>query len=160
MSNITLSDIVSMPAFEEAGALFHKATGMTISFPDEAGGVIFYPAEERCAFCHLVQSTPEGRERCRVSDERAAERALRNGRPMAYTCHAGLTDVVVPVVVGDKRIGCFFSGQSVLTPPTPMGYQEIRARIADLNLDPEAIWEAYMQIPLVDSDRLELAMGL
>ena len=160
MGKVSLSDIVNLPAFEEAGSLFHRATGMTLSFYDEAGQVFFYPAEQRCDFCYLVQSTPEGRRRCHASDQEAGRLALREGKPKSYVCHAGLVDVVVPVVVAKKRIGCFYSGQSLLKPPTTMSYQEVRARVADMNLDPDKLWQAYRQVPTVDESKLEMAMGL
>ncbi|MHB9035989.1 MAG: sensor histidine kinase [Armatimonadota bacterium] len=160
MGKVNLSDIVNLPAFEDAGSLFHQATGMTISFYDDSGQVVFYPAEKRCAFCHLIQSTPEGRSRCQSSDANAAEEALCTGKPKAYTCHAGLVDVVVPVVVAGKRVGCFFSGQSLLQPQTAMGYQEIRTKINDLDIDPDRLWDAYQMVPTVDESRLEIAMGL
>lgn len=160
MGQVKLSDIVNLPAFEEAGRLFHRATGMSLSFKDDSGQVFFYPAEERCDFCRLIQSTREGKSRCALSDKKAAERALEGRKPISYTCHAGLVDVVVPVVVGGERVGCFYSGQSSLTPPTTMGYQEIIPKIADLGLNPDDVWNAYMKVPLVDGRRLSVAMGL
>lgn len=160
MGKVKLSDIVNLPAFEEAGDLFYRATGMTISFYDETGKVLFYPAEERCDLCHLIQSTTVGAELCQRSDRLASEKALLSGKPISYTCHAGLTDVVVPVVVGGERRGCFYSGQSLLAPQTPMGYQELRNRVSDLHIDPEVLWDAYNKVPLVDGRKLDVAMGL
>lgn len=160
MGKVSLSDIVNMSAFEDASSIFHQATGMTISFYDEEGKVVFYPAEKRCEFCYLIQSTPRGCKRCKISDKEAAAEALRTGKPKAYTCHAGLVDVVVPVVVAGKRIGCFFSGQSLLKPPTTMGYQEIRAKVDDLAIDPDLLWDCYQKVPTVDGSRLEIAIRL
>ncbi|MDD3926160.1 MAG: PocR ligand-binding domain-containing protein [bacterium] len=160
MGKVKLSDIVNLPAFEEAGRLFHRATGMTISFYSEAGENIFYPAEERCEVCHMIQSKPEGQRRCLLSDKQAAEQALRCGKPVSYTCHAGLIDVVVPVVVAGRKIGCFFSGQSLLASPTPVGYQDFISRTGDLGLDPDKLWEAYLKVPVVDAGRLDIALGL
>jgi ligand-binding sensor protein len=71
---------------------------MTVSFPDREGNIVFYPDEERSPFCHLIQCTKKGRELCQCSDKHAADIAMRERRPMFYTCHAGLIDVVVPVV--------------------------------------------------------------
>lgn len=158
MGKVGLSDIVTLPAFEEAGSLFHQATGMTLSFYDENGQVLFYPAEKRCDFCHLIQSTPEGRRRCQASDQDAAKDG--DNRPRSYTCHAGLIDVVVPVVVAGKRVGCFYSGQSLLKPPTAMSYHDMHARVVDLEIDPNRLWEAYRIVPTVDESRLQMAMGL
>lgn len=160
MGKITLTDIVSLPAFEEGGNLLNKATGMTLSFFDEAGNVVFYPAECRCKFCNLIQTSPEGRARCLESDKRAAERALRDGMPAAYVCHAGLIDIVVPVVVGGERIGCFFSGQSLLSAPTTDDCDAVRRKADELGVDADRLEAAYRAVPVVERDTLDLALVL
>lgn len=160
MAKVALVDIVTLPAFEEAGDLFYRATNMTISFPDRDGNIVFYPVRERSPFCHLIQSTERGRELCRISDTCAAEMAFEERRPMFYTCHAGLIDVVVPVLFGDERIGCFYSGQSLLSPPTPIGFQDVKARVAELGLKEKDLWKAYSSVPQVDSYKLEMAVEL
>lgn len=160
MAKVALIDLINIPAFEEVADLFHRTTGMTFSFPDREGNIVFYPHRGRSAFCQLIQSVPGGLERCQASDKRAAEIALRDGRPMSYTCHAGLIDVVVPVVVGEERIGSFYSGQSLLSPPTPIGFRDVLSRVADLGLDEKDLWNAYKSVPQVDSYKLEVALEL
>lgn len=160
MAQVALVDIVNLPAFEQAADLYHRATNMTVSFPDREGNIVFYPDRDRCEFCRLIQSTGRGRELCQLSDRRAADTAFRERRPMFYTCHAGLIDVVVPIVVGGRRVGCFYSGQSLLSPPTPIGFQEIRERIAELSLDEAALWEVYRRVNQVDAYKLEMAVEL
>lgn len=160
MAKVALIDIVNLPAFEEAAELFYRATKMTVSFPDREGNIVFYPGKKRCVFCRLIQSTEKGRELCRLSDKHAADAALRQQRPMYYTCHAGLIDVVAPIVVGGEGIGCFYSGQSLLSPPTPEGFEDIKTRVADLDLDPHALWEAYRRVHHVDGYKLEMAVEL
>lgn len=160
MAKVALIDIVNLPAFEEAADLFYRATNMTFSFPDREGNIVFYPSKERSPFCHLIQSTPRGCELCHLSDKHAAEIAMRERKPMFYTCHAGLIDVVVPVFVGDERIGCFYSGQSLLSPPTPIGFEDIKARVAELGLDADELWEVYKSVPQVNSFKLEMAIEL
>lgn len=162
MAQVALIDIVNRPAFEQAADLYHRLTRMTVSFPDREGNIVFYPDKERCDFCRLIQSTERGRELCQASDKRAAEVALRDNRPMFYTCHAGLVDVVVPIIVGKERIGCFYSGQSLLTSSKPLseGFDDVRARVADLELDMDALGAAYHRVPQVDADKLETAVEL
>lgn len=160
MARIALIDLVNIPAFEEVADLFHRTTGMTFSFPDRDGNIVFYPQKGKCRFCQVIQSVPGGLERCQRSDKHAAEMALRDRRPTSYTCHAGLIDVVVPVVVGEERIGCFYSGQSLLSPPTRVSFREVLTRVADLGLDENELWEAYREVPRVDSFKLEVALEL
>ncbi len=161
MAQVALIDIVNRPAFEQAADLYYRLTRMTVSFPDREGNIVFYPDKERSEFCRLIQSTERGRELCQCSDKRAAEIALRDKRPMFYTCHAGLIDVVVPIIVGKERIGCFYSGQSLTeSKPSDEGFDSVRACVADLNLDEDELRKAYQQVTRVDPERLELAVEL
>lgn len=160
MGKITLRDIVSLPAFEEGGRLLHDATGMSLSFYNEDREVVFYPAECRCEYCHLIQSTEQGKAQCMMSDKKAAEAAMKSGMPFSYKCHAGLVDVAIPVVVGGERIGCFYSGQSLLTPPTQEDYSMVRHKASELGLDPDHLCELYDMVPIVDNSKLHLALGL
>lgn len=160
MVKVGLGEIVKLPAFEQAGDLFHQATGMIISFYDDSDSLVFYPTEKRCRLCQLVHSDPKGRQRCEESDKQAAKRALHTGEAVSYTCHAGLTDVVVPVVLGTKRIGCFHSGQSLLHAPTMATAADIRTRLADLDLEPSEVARAVLEVPVVDPAKFQMAVGL
>ncbi len=160
MAQVDLLEIIRLPAFGEAADLFYRVTGMTLSFPRDDGEIEFRPFPARCDFCRLVQSSPEGLRRCTESDRRATEVAMKQGRPMFYTCHSGLVDVVVPLKQGDEEIGCFFSGQSLLSPPTEIGFEDTMARLEGLGLNREELREAYRNIPRVDPYKLEMALEL
>ncbi len=160
MAKVALIDIVNLGAFNEAADVFYEATHMTFSFPDRDGTTVFRPHKERSPFCQMIQSTPRGCELCRLSDERAGEMAMRERRPMVYTCHAGLIDVVVPVFVDDQKIGCFYSGQSLIAPPTPAAFEDVLQRVAELGLDRDRLWDAYQAVPHVDSHKLDIAVQL
>jgi len=160
MAKVALWDIVNLPAFEQAADLFYRATGMTLSFPDRNGNIVFYPHSERCGFCSLIQSTEEGMRRCQDCDRRAAEVSLKEGRPMFYTCHAGLMDVVVPIKVGDEKIGCFYSGQFLLSSPTEIGFQDVQARLDGVDVDLGDLRKRYSKVTRVDAYKLEMALEL
>lgn len=86
---------------------------------------------EHCSpFCQKIKSNKEGWNRC-IKDEyfRAAQAQRQNG-PFLHTCHAGLTDLVVPIRRGEKQIGAIYLGQAVTTDP-----KATRAAIARLVRD-------------------------
>lgn len=69
---------------------------------------------EHCSpYCQKIKSNKEGWDRC-IRDEyfRAGEAQKRNA-PFLHTCHAGLTDLVVPIRRGGKQIGAIYLGQAV-----------------------------------------------
>jgi len=52
-----------------------------------------------------------GEKTCRLNDADRAAQAEREGRVLAYMCHAGLIEFVTPVVVGDEVIAVICTGQ-------------------------------------------------
>ena len=69
-----------------------------------------------CAFCRLVQSTPQGLAACRASWSEVARRA---GSEKYFTCHAGLQYVAAPVLDRDDQLGYFLAGQFYWQQPDP-----------------------------------------
>lgn len=62
-------------------------------------------------FCQKVRGNEEGLQRCMNCDLEYAEKAERSGKPLYYVCHAGLMDMAVPIIVGNKLIATIFCGQ-------------------------------------------------
>jgi len=62
--------------------------------------------------CRALRRTPEGCRRCHDEDIRHARAAAEAGRELVYTCHAGFTEIVVPLF-GDNGdfLGCMTAGQ-------------------------------------------------
>lgn len=64
------------------------------------------------AFCAAVRMPPEGRAACIQSDViEGVAQAEREGRACLHTCHAGLCELVVPIMLEDRMIGEAFVGQ-------------------------------------------------
>lgn len=72
--------------------------------------VLAYPAED-CAFCKLMKSTEKTRRKCRYADRRSFEACKKKGGSVTYTCHAGLVEVVVPLLENGNSIGYLMFGQ-------------------------------------------------
>lgn len=65
-----------------------------------------------CDFCFAVRALPGGRETCILSDVyEGVELAFANRAPVFHTCHAGLTEIIVPILYEDKLLGTAFCGQ-------------------------------------------------
>ncbi|MCU0464977.1 MAG: PocR ligand-binding domain-containing protein [Anaerolineae bacterium] len=67
-----------------------------------------------CAFCAALRTTPEGEKRCRAFDESLLQRIKAGDTAEFYTCHAGLTDVAVPIVIDGKLVATILFGQVLL----------------------------------------------
>lgn len=98
----TAYDIERLDAFLQN---FYTVTGIRISvFDDEYNNVTEYP-RPMIDYCALIRSTNEGREGCRLCDNAAFKEAKRRRGIYIYTCHAGLTEAVAPIIFNDTIIG-------------------------------------------------------
>ena len=84
---------------------FYTVTGIKISvFDDEYNNVTEYP-RPLIDYCSLVRRTENGTEGCRQCDIAAFKEAKRRRGIYIYTCHAGLTEAVAPIIFNDTIIG-------------------------------------------------------
>jgi AraC-like DNA-binding protein len=62
-------------------------------------------------FCRLVQNELRLLYRCHAMDREMCNRAIVQDRMFRYRCHAGLTEVIIPIKVEGKTIGTMMVGQ-------------------------------------------------
>jgi transcriptional regulator with PAS, ATPase and Fis domain len=78
-----------------------------------------------------------------------------------YTCHAGFTEVAVPIVVGDSYYGCFATYCGVLLhEPNATEFESILQRVKDIGVDPERLREAYFQTRPASAELLDIMIRL
>ena len=95
-------DITNLNAFLKN---FYNAVGIRISvFDNEFQLVTEYP-ENPPKFCSLIRNTPFGPNACKACDIAAFKTVKKSGVPYVYTCHAGLTEAVTPIKLGDGILG-------------------------------------------------------
>jgi hypothetical protein len=64
-------------------------------------------------FCNIVSDYGQrAAESCGVCENAAEKRVGVNGRAQVYRCHAGLTDIAVPVIADGRHIATLYSGQA------------------------------------------------
>ncbi|MBU0477197.1 PocR ligand-binding domain-containing protein [bacterium] len=158
----SIEAILSKKLLLELRRLFYKATGMTISFiiGKRGGDVDFFPKSERSRFCKIIHSTQKGRARCVLSDAAAINTAFRRRKPHIYQCHAGLTDIVVPIIVKNKLIGALASGQMLINKPTDKDFLLIKKKTLDLKIDHNKLEDAYKKVEFVSRGKLDIVVNL
>jgi len=63
------------------------------------------------AFCSFIQNDLNLLEQCQNIDKEMRDKASESGNPITYTCHAGLCEIVAPVVIGGRLAGYLMVGQ-------------------------------------------------
>lgn len=136
---------------------FYRITKMRITvFDENRRELIAYP-EEIPAFCKIVRSCETGRLSCANCDREACEKAARQRTTQIYRCHAGLTEAVTPLVVGNTLVGFLFFGHVFSYPDHESGWQEIRQRCARLPIEEPILKSTVMVQPILDQEYVRSA---
>ena len=77
----------------------------------DAEGRDLYISNEGTEFCRMIQSTPEGLEKCRECDRKALADCGDGEKVMFYRCHAGLCEAVKPLRAEGRVMGYLLFGE-------------------------------------------------
>lgn len=118
---------------------FHTLTKIRIViFDSNFKELMAYPLE-REPFCHLLRQTPNGEAACFVSDKGGCLKCAKSRNPVIYRCHAGLTEVVVPIVDKGSILAYVMFGQFILKEGQIQTKKEIRCRFPDFSQEVEQL---------------------
>lgn len=108
-------------------------------------------------FCRAAKSTVDGKG-CRGHDAVHVNRkAGELRRPFVQTCHAGVAEAVVPIVVQDRHAGTVFVGQAVTPGIEEAGFADVARRVGERVNDLDALRHGYDALPRWSEQEL---MGL
>jgi LytS/YehU family sensor histidine kinase len=165
MSNyFKIEDIVDLELFQETLDTFFDATrSIRIGLKNPEGVTLlkaYRPGPEISPVCRLIRSTPEGKQRCAISDRNGTQMSKEKGGYTVYRCHAGLTDFAIPLYYEEEFIGALMSGQIFLTPLTSEVENQILERCKGLPIDQEALRESLHQVSVIPIEDLEPILRL
>ncbi len=151
---VKIEDVLDSKILRQFQLQFQEMTGLANLVIEKDGTPVKEQSlKEFSQFCFgLIRPNKEGGTRCTVNDVSGGKKAMETGKPNVYTCHAGLVDFAVPVIVDGVQIGAWLGGQ-VLTHEPNM--EEFAALADELGIDRAAIADAIKQIPVVSMKRVQ-----
>lgn len=120
-------------------------------FDSELNELVSYP-EECAPFCRIIRATQQGRLACAKCDKEACAAASRQSRAYVYRCHAGLTEAVMPLRVGNMAAGYLLFGHIFSYESEEEGWEAIRRCCEAYPADSDALQEALGQCPHVSRE--------
>ena len=111
-------------------------------------------------FCRAVQKRPGGLARCRACDSAHAQRAVWEQRPLRYTCHAGLTEFLIPIEAGHGVIALLQCGQVLDRPPSPRDWAMLERRLAWAGGDGRDLRRAFARSKVLSRETQKDLMAL
>lgn len=130
---------------------FHLLTGMKVCVYDADGKELCYYPDRYSGYCGYLRRFDEADTNCRICDREAIDACKRTGKMHVYTCHAGLTECVAPIIIHGGVRGYIVFGQ----------IREERTlfsvKAAGFVDDPIKLWRLYEALPVISRERLEAA---
>ena len=123
----SLTDFVDLQTLQSLQDGFADVTGIATSIRDTEGNALTRPSEPS-SFCMLINSTPSGAEACRLGHADASRSICGTQEACRYSCHAGLTQFVAPIMVQDRQIGAIIMGDRPVGKVDAQALQALAAR--------------------------------
>lgn len=106
--------------------------------------------ETKC-YCKEIHNTKEGIKACHYSDECLFKKSRESKKIEIITCHAGLTDVSVPILFKDEIIGYIIFGQI----RTNNDFSPYEDYVSELGLNPDTMRNFYNDIKFFDTEEIK-----
>jgi two-component system response regulator HupR/HoxA len=133
-------ELAGLRVIQRMAEIVNHRWNLGIGFADGAGNLIEEPEVNRFAtrrpLCDLIKSVPEGRRRCQqtAKDMLASRRGSGGEGAICFDCHAGLTEIFVPVTVDGEDQGLILAGGMFREIDLPGQRDRVAERCADLGL--------------------------
>lgn len=110
-----------------------------------------YP-EHIAPFCQLIRTDEAAAKTCADCDKHACEIAARRHMPYTYKCHAGLTESIAPLYLGNIVIGYLLFGHVFSYPSHEAGWETIEKLCSSYHLDQTALKKAVFERPIISEN--------
>ena len=102
-------------------------------------------------YCASIQENNEGHCLCIQSDETLLEKCCQTKTMQMHICHAGLMDVVVPILYNDEIIAYLILGQM----KTETDFSKIFPQISKFDLSMSEMQKNYQQLEFYNSKKVQ-----
>ncbi len=139
---------------------FYTLTHIRITvFDDTFKELTAYP-EHIAPFCQIIRTNAAAKAECLRYDQLACKKASHRHSPYTYRCHAGLTESIVPIYVGNIAIGYLLFGHVFSYPTYEDGWKTIQELCLPYCLDHKMLKEALYKQPIISNDYIVSASNI
>ncbi len=125
-------------------------------FDENLNELVSYP-ERVAPYCAVIRGTSRGFDACMACDREACQRAEKKHSTHIYRCHAGLTEAVTPLYVGDVLVGYLLFGHVFSYPSHEEGWTVIEKRCENYHVNDRMLKEAIFGADIVEETYIRSA---
>lgn len=155
MGDIKLTDLIDLDTLKRIQAGFSATYNYSLVTLDDTGTPIVDESEPRELCTYMLNCNGRNKNKCDQCNYHAIERAEKSGKTTVYSCPLGLTIFAIPIVAGQKVIGCFLGGKVLTNKLTGDKLKYIADRF---EIDIEPYEEDINKIPGTSTDTMAVAL--
>ena len=125
-------------------------------FDENRNELVSYP-EKVAPYCAVIRGTSRGFDACMACDREACRKAARKHSTHIYRCHAGLTEAVTPLYVGDVLVGYLLFGHVFSYPSHEEGWAVIEKRCEGYHVNDRMLKEAIFAADIIEESYIRSA---
>ena len=138
---------------------FYTIAKVRVGFYDPLGKEISAYPLKHCNFCALIRSTKKGFDSCKKCDRLAYQRAINywasGGNNYIYQCHAGLTEMISPIITPrNEFVGFLMIGQ-IQQPGYREKWEKISLKVSKICSDLDALKSLYFKVPIMKIENVK-----
>ena len=138
---------------------FYISTGIAITLYDASGRTVAKsPIYTDCCAC--IREKEACVESCSRSDRVHMEQVAQSGKACAYTCHAGMMEVITPILYEDVVIAYLQIGQFRDEAGTYSREEFLAQTALRWGFDPVKLLELYRLVPVLSRERLQALLRI
>ncbi len=160
--SLTFDKVAGAETFRRFCRLLCKTTGLKLVFvaPDASQREWLAASRHQEPLCEFMRAKPLFAAACQHCDARHLEQVTKGGNGRSYRCHAGLVDLIVPVVIGGVHVGSFLGGQLLPQAPDEAGFRRFENRVARFAFEPALLQRHYFASPWMHEARIRSIIEL
>ena len=156
-----LRAIAASKVFTEFERAFTNVTGLPVALrPAESLQLSFHGCKNHGPFCALMARENRTCGACLQSQSKITAAAVE--RPHTGVCHAGMCETAVPLRLGSRLIGFFWTGQVFQRKPTERQFRQTLKLLSSWGMKPDqnALRAAYFATQVVSPEQHAAAVKL
>lgn len=108
-------------------------------------------------FCTMLQNTLQVRYRCIQQDNHMCSKCRQSGEKQIYSCHAGLTEVIIPINIESRKLIYMVFGQFRMQDALP---QYLIEEWVSAGFEAGLLEKAFLDRPLVSEEKLHKLVSI
>ncbi len=148
--NIKIGDVIDVEDMQTLQDNWAKATDLAFVTVD-CNGNPYCKESNFTKFCEKLREHEQYREKCYYCDACGGRKGRKAGGPHIYTCHSGLIDFAIPIIIKGQHVGNILSGQ--VTALDHENLKDIMPRTDGWQSDPE-LSELYSKVTVTTVEKI------